>query len=94
MNNNHIFELTNDTMTYAEYINRFTLIHSIKKSIVKLNFPLDEIPYLSLMSEEELFMRQWDINNFGFNKVENNVLCKMWIDKETNKFTESTLMVN
>lgn len=93
MNNNHKFESTNDTMTYAEYINRFTMIQSIRKSIVKLNFPLDEIPYLSLMSEEELFMRQWDIDNFGFNKLNNNILCKMWIENENSKFTESTLIV-
>lgn len=94
MNTNYNFKSTNDTMTYAEYINRFILIYSIRKNTVKLNFPLDEIPYLSLMSEEELFMRQWDIDNFGFNKLENNILCKMWIDKEKNKFTESTLIVN
>lgn len=93
MKQNSNFQITNDTWTYAEYISRFTMINYIKKSIIKLNFPLDEIPYLLSMTEEELFMRQWDINNFGFNKVDNNILCKMWIDKETNKFTGGTLIV-
>jgi hypothetical protein len=94
MNNESNFNITNDTMTYAEYINRFSMMHYIKKSITKLNFPLDEIPYLTSMSEEELFMRQWDINTFGFNKIENNILSKMWIDKESIKFRERTLIVN
>jgi hypothetical protein len=89
---NNYDHITNETMTYAEYINRFTMIHTINKLLKKLNFPLDEIPYLPVMSEEDIFMRQWDITNFGLNKTENNILSKMWIEKERNKFTENTII--
>lgn len=53
MNTNLI--LSKKTMTYAEYINCFILKRSIKKHLVQLSFPLDEIPHLSTLSEEELF---------------------------------------
>lgn len=79
---------TKDTMTYAEYISRFTMMQSIKKNLLKLNLPLDEVPYLSSMSEEELFIREWDINHFGLNKIKNSILSKMWIEKEQHKFTD------
>lgn len=78
--------IAKETMTYAEYINSFILKRSIKKHLIKLSFPLDEIPHLSTMSEEELFLRKWDIETFGLNKNKNNILNNMWIQKETNKF--------
>ena len=73
MSNN--FYITNETMTYAEYIHKFRMIHHIKRNTIKLNLPLDEIPYLSLMSEEDVFLRQWDIDTFGFNSIGNYVKC-------------------
>lgn len=94
MNNVDDFKITNDTITYAEYINKFRIIHYIEKSVMKLNIPLDEISQLLSQSEEDVFLKQWDINNFGFNKLGNDILCKMWFDKETNKFKENTLILN
>lgn len=73
---------TKDTMTYAEYINCFVLKRSIKKHLIRLSLPVDEISYLSAMSEEELFLRKWDIENFGLTK---NTLSNMWIQKEITK---------
>lgn len=86
MNTNII--LAKDTMTYAEYINSFVIKRSIKKHLILLSFPLDEIPQLSVMSEEELFLRKWDIENFGFNLCKNDLLSNLWIQKEINRFID------
>lgn len=80
--------IAKETMTYAEYINRFTTIHNIKKHLIKLQFPLDEVPYLHMMSEEDVFLKQWDIERFGLNKGNNNELCKMWLEKEQKMFID------
>jgi hypothetical protein len=80
--------LTNDTMTYAEYINCFIIKRYIKRHLIKLNFPLDEMSLLSNMSEEELFLRKWDIETFGLNKTNNIFSSNMWMQKEMNKFIE------
>jgi len=80
--------LAKETMTYAEYINRFTTIHNIKKHLIKLHFPLDELPYFHMMTEEEVFLKQWDIEKFGLNTLNNNILSTMWLEKEQQMFFE------
>lgn len=82
------FIITNNTMTYAEYINHFMMIRSIKRNLKQLSFPLDEIPYLSSMTEEDIFLRKWDIETFGLNSSKNDISSKMWLQKETSKFTQ------
>lgn len=94
MSNTDNFKITNDTITYAEYINKYRMIYYIKKRVMELDIPLDEIQQLLSQSEEDVFLKQWDINNFGFNKCGNAILCKMWLDKETNKFKENTVIIN
>lgn len=83
-----------EVWTYAEYINRFSTMNYIKKQIIQLNFPLDDIRTFDSMTEEELFMRKWDIDTFGNNKCQNAFLSRMWIEREMKKYNDSTLIIN
>ena len=62
---------------------------AINKLLCDLNLPKDEITFDS--SEEELFLRLYDIQTFGHS--ENPTVSKMWVSNERLKELDHTKLL-
>jgi hypothetical protein len=85
-------EKGNETMSYAEYISGFELKLSIKTLLKNLTIPIDQIRLDENFNEENLFLRKWDIEMFGYAKGETPQMSKLWFDNEQKQLVEATYM--
>jgi hypothetical protein len=84
--------MSNNETTYAEYMNSFALMFAVKKQLIVLNLPIDEVSSINSMTEEELFLRKWDIDNIALGSNIN--LSKQWFEKEEKRIIASTIINN
>jgi len=83
------------TMTYAEYLNYIKMKHKLKKNLQELNMPFTEIYSMEHMTEEQVFLRNWDVETFGLNNNTHNcnqMSSKMWLEEEQDRLASETIL--
>ena len=77
-------ETNNREMTYAQYISTFHHSKRLNKMSMQLDLPIT-INELGSISEEEMFLRTWDMSTFGMNAGNNKYIRSLWLEKEMEK---------
>jgi hypothetical protein len=77
-------ETNNCEMTYAQYISIFHHSKRLNKMSMQLDLPIT-INELGSISEEEMFLRTWDMSTFGLSSGNNKYARSLWLEKEMQK---------